>query len=163
VTPVTFELVFDASEAGYRQWWFPACGLTLVAVFMAAVIYYRNQPAHVIGRWQLAGLYFGAVFSILWVLMTFFGTFFDYWTLRQALRSGDFETVEGKVANFVPMPREGHAMDRFTVNGHHYEYSDFVVTAGFNNTQFHGGPIREGSIVRIADVGGRIARLEIAR
>jgi len=54
-------------------------------------------------------------------------------------------------------------MERFVVNGHHYEYSDYVVSAGFNNTQSHGGPIREGITVRIADVRGKIARLEIAR
>jgi hypothetical protein len=54
-------------------------------------------------------------------------------------------------------------MESFTVNGHHYRYSDSVVTAGFNNTQPHGGPIREGMTVRITNFGGQIARLEIAR
>jgi len=38
-----------------------------------------------------------------------------------------------------------------------------MVTAGFNNTLSHGGPIHEGLRVRIADVDGAIARLEIAR
>jgi hypothetical protein len=91
------------------------------------------------------------------------GTFFDYWELRQALKSGDFKVVEGMVVDFVPMPYSGHAKERFSVNGRLYEYSDFAVSAGFNNTQSQGGPIREGLIVRIADVRGKIARLEIAR
>ena|ERR1700730_13555204 len=163
MTPATFELVFDANQAGYRQWWFPAFGLILVAVFSGFVIYDRRQTTHLLSPMRRAIMYLGAVFSILWVLATFLGTFSDYWTLRQALRSGHFETVEGKVTDFVPMPAEGHALERFTVNGHHYEYSDFMVTAGFNNTQSHGGPIKEGLLVRIADVSGQIARLEIAR
>src|SRR5580704_11537889 len=114
MTPAIFELVFDASEAGYRQWWFPAAGLILVALFVGVVVYYRKQPVHALSPWRRASLYFGAVFSILWVLVTFFGTFSEYWTLRKALRSGHFETVEGKVVDFVPMPAEGHAMERFT-------------------------------------------------
>jgi hypothetical protein len=36
------------------------------------------------------------------------------------------------------------------------------VTQGFNDSQNHGGPMREGLRVRIADVNGEIARLEIA-
>ncbi len=89
---------------------------------------------------QRAIAYCGAAFSILWVLATFLGTFSDYWRLREAIRLGHFEVVEGKVVDFVPMPPEGHVMEQFTVNGHHYEYADFMVTAGFNNTQSHGGP-----------------------
>jgi hypothetical protein len=71
--------------------------------------------------------------------------------------------VEGVVHDFVPMPFDGHPHESFEVAGHSYEYSDFEVTQGFNNTQSHGGPMRDGLRVRIADVGGRIARLEIAR
>jgi hypothetical protein len=161
MNPATYELVFDAGQAGYRNWWFPAFGLILVAIFVGAVIYERKT--HVLSPWRRAITSCGAVLSILWVLGTFLGTFSDYWRLREAIRLGHFEVVEGKVVDFVPMPPEGHAMERFTVNGHHYEYSDYQVTAGFNNTQSHGGPIREGSLVRIFDVGGQIARLEIAR
>ena len=38
------------------------------------------------------------------------------------------------------MPEKGHAVEHFKVNGHYYEYSDFEVSAGFNNTSTHGGP-----------------------
>jgi len=163
MTPVTFELVFDASQAGYRNWWFPAVGLIFVAIFSGTVIFDRKQTTHRLSPWRRAIMYLGAVFSVLWVLGTSLGTFADYWRLREAIRLGHFEVVEGKVVDFVPMPPEGHAMEQFTVNGHHYEYSDYLVTAGFNTTQSHGGPIGEGSLVRIFDVGGQIARLEIAR
>ena len=47
------------------------------------------------------------------------------------------------------MPYEGHATEHFVVNGVRFEYSDFEVTSGFNNTSSHGGPVRQGLYVRI--------------
>jgi hypothetical protein len=159
---MNFQLVFDADQAGYRQWWFPAFGLIFVAVGLVMLAYRRMNPSSGRTRWSRVFPYLFTGFAVFWVSLTFVGTFSDYWKLRQALRSGQFEVVEGKVVDFVPMPASGHAMERFTVNGHRYEYSDYEVSAGFNNTQSHGGPIHEGLIVRIADVHGKIARLEVA-
>lgn len=160
---MNFELVFDADDAGYRQWSFPAFGLIFVAIGLGILVYHWKNPSPGRTRWSSAFPYFFTAFAVLWVSISFAGTFSEYWELRQALRSGEFEVVEGKVVDFVPMPAHGHAMERFTVNGRRYEFSDYVVSAGFKNTQSHGGPIREGLIVRIADVRGKIARLEIAR
>ncbi len=53
--------------------------------------------------------------------------------------------------------------ERFTVCGAAFSYSDYAVTAGFNNTSSHGGPIREGIWVRIAHLGNSIARVELAK
>lgn len=160
---MSFELVFDADEAGYRQWWFPAVGSIFVVIGLGISIYHRKNPSPGRSRWFRVFPYLFTGFAMIWVAITFAATFSEYWELRRALRSGQFEVVEGKVVDFVPMPADGHVMERFTVNGHRFEYSDAVPTAGFNNTQSHGGPIREGLIVRIAEVRGKIARLEIAR
>jgi hypothetical protein len=54
-------------------------------------------------------------------------------------------------------------MESFEVAGRRYRYSDFVLVPGFHTTTTRGGPIREGLHVRIADVDGEIARLEIER
>jgi hypothetical protein len=82
--------------------------------------------------------------------------------LRNALLAGDYSLVEGVVANFKPALPEGHADEEFDVDGRHYAFSDYVVTAGYHRSRSHGGVFREGLRVRIADVGGRIARLEVA-
>ena len=60
------------------------------------------------------------------------------------------------------MPAEGHQDETFTVNGIHFAYSDYVITGGFNQTQSHAGPIREGFAVRIHYVarGNIIVKLE---
>ena len=83
--------------------------------------------------------------------------------MRQALQSGQAQVVEGVVTDFVPMPYEGHADERFAVDGHYFSYSDYVVTAGFNHTSSHGGPIRSGINVRVTFVGNVIVRLEVGR
>jgi hypothetical protein len=159
-----YELVFDVAEAGYRQWWVPATMLFLLVVWLGVAVFRHiaNSPQPL--GWRGWLYYLSSGFFVFLFVVSFAVTFSDYWHLREALRTGNYEVVEGKVTKFVPEPAEGHAvMEKFVVNGHRYEYSYWVVTAGFNNTQSHGGPMCEGLLVRIADVGGEIARLEIAR
>jgi len=71
--------------------------------------------------------------------------------------------VEGPVERFKPMPRAGHAMESFSVQGVEFRYSDFVVTGAFNNTAAYGGPVSEGKYARICydPAGNAILRLEI--
>jgi hypothetical protein len=157
-----YTVVFDVTQEGYRQWTFPAFGLILVAAGLVVLIYELLRSAH---KFKKLNRIYPCIFiglALLWTLVSFAFTFGDYLILRNTVRKGRCEVVEGTVSNFVPMPREGHAMEHFTINGHYYEYSDFQVTAGFNHTQSHGGPIAEGRHVRICDAGGEIARLEVA-
>jgi hypothetical protein len=53
-------------------------------------------------------------------------------------------------------------MEKFCVNDHCFEYSDYVITGGFNNTRSHGGPIREGLPVRVTFIRNKIIKLEVA-
>jgi hypothetical protein len=72
--------------------------------------------------------------------------------------------VEGRIENFRPAPAEGHQDESFTVNGVRFAYSDYVITGGFNQSQSHGGPLREGLLVRIHYIPLRnvIVKLEVA-
>lgn len=158
----SFRVVFDVTEVGYRHWTFPAFGLIFVAIGLGLILYRYFWPKVETKAFRRLFPYLYAGFALCWTLVAFASTYSDYLTLRDAVRNGQCELVEGTVTKFVPMPREGHANEHFVVNGHYYEYSDYGVTAGFNNTQSHGGPLREGLRVRICAVGGEIARLEIA-
>lgn len=158
----TYELVFDVSLAGYRQWTYPARVIALAAIGWAWLAWRRTQPPPV-GKWRRAQPYLFVGFTTLMALVTLITTYWDYHHLSSRLKAGDYRVVEGTVTRFVPMPRAGHSMESFEVNGARYAYSDFVIEAGFNNAQSHGGPIREGLRVRIADVDGQIARLEVDR
>ena len=159
-----YRTVFDIAAAGYKSWSFPAFGLAFIALGIVFVLNRRNIP----GWWSKhpaaskAFAFFFLGFSVLWTLVSFLATHGDYAALAKARTAPGLQVVEGVVTNFKPMPPTGHAMEKFCVSGTCFEYSDFIVTAGFNNTSSHGGPIREGLQVRVAHVGNAIVKLEVA-
>ena len=102
-------------------------------------------------------------FAIFWTSIVFIATFGAYIKDRESLMSGKAGYVEGIVTNFIPMPYQGHAQESFKVDGVPFNYSDYVVTAGFNNSASHGGPIREGLHVRIWYSGNDILKLQIPK
>ena len=159
---LTYHVVFDASSAGARYWWFPAAGLVFLLIG-AAWIALRRAWASLARSWLWrAQPYAFTAFALLWTVLSSSVYFSRYGQIRRALQAKRYEVVEGVVTDFVPMPASGHALEHFEVNGHRYAYSDYQIRPGFNNTSSHGGPLREGLHVRIADVNGEIARLEIA-
>src|ERR1700687_3540960 len=70
----------------------------------------------------------GAVFAFISFIVGF-GSYRDSTyglsERRRALKEGRFSTIEGRVADFVPMPNEGHSVEQFTVSGVHFSYSDY--------------------------------------
>lgn len=87
-------------------------------------------------------------------------TFHEYAALRDALRHGLYVRVEGTVEHF--RPDVGDHGESFYVGNHYFDYAGSSPTNAYNLTEPHGGLVREGMHVRIADVSGKIARLEIA-
>ena len=157
-----YTIVFDVVDVGYRYWWFPAIFIGSIALTFVELLLRKFIPAWRMSRFRRWSLYFLIGICALWSIQTFVGTYTGYTELRNALQQGKTEVIEGKVENFIPMPHDGHSMESFVVAGHKFEYSDFEVTAGFNKTSSHGGPIRSGIYVRINALGTRIARIEIA-
>ena len=164
---MTFKTAFDAASAGYSTWWFPASGLIFVAiggllVFAPGLMQplMRFGPK---GKYRTVFSWFFLVFASLWTVLSFLGTFLQYHMATSCLNAGNCSVVEGPVTDFVPMPYEGHSMESFTVGGRRFSYSDYEVSAGFNNTASHGGPIRAGLHVRVTYWGNLILRLEVAR
>lgn len=84
------------------------------------------------------------------------------WGLQNALSSGEYEVVEGPIQDFAPGDRRGHQYEHFSVvtggRTHSYWYSHRQSEPGFHRSA---GPMRAGMHVRIADVNGHIARLEV--
>jgi hypothetical protein len=163
---MNYELIFDAGEAGYTTWPFAVVGVLFVVIGVLVVRHRRSLPTRFHRGMSPQGVsvfaYAFLGFALVWTTGAFATTCFDYVSLRSAIRGGQAEVVEGRVDNFSPMPFSGHAMEHFTVCGVPFSYSDYVVTAGFNQTRSHGGPIREGLWVRIAYSGNDIGRLEVA-
>jgi hypothetical protein len=153
--------VFDVTTAGFRNWQFSAFGLLFIAIglLLPTLIkkgVFPNTPPWM-QRW-FPRLFLG--FAIFWTVISFAASFTSYQRALYLMRSGRAQVVEGVVTDFAPMPYTGHAMESFTVNGTRFEYSDYVLTAGFNNTSSHGGPVKEGLPVKIWHVNGEILRLD---
>lgn len=147
---------------GYRHWSWTVFGLAFVAVSVGIAVYdlHRHPERTTLRRvfiWVLPA------FPALWTIAVTAITHSEYTRLAGALESGHVAYVEGTVENFVPMPFAGHATEHFDVAGHRFEYSDFVVTNGFNTAASHGGPIRAGILVRIGYVDSTIVHLQVAR
>ena len=116
-------------------------------------------------RWQRPFPYIFLGFAVLWTTIASVAVFGGWTSTWLAETRGQLAVVSGPVENFHPMPVEGHDSERFTVSNVHFAYSDYVVTAGFNQSSSHGGPIREGLQVRISYDGpsadATIVKLEI--
>lgn len=159
-----YQVVFDITSAGYKSWSFDALGIICIVIGGCGVAINRkllrgerNSP----GTGKLpAFIVLG--FAAVWTLFSF-DSYRDYRSLVAAVETGAARVAEGGVSNFTPMPVTGHAMEKFCVGDACFEYSDFVVTNGFNNTSSHGGPIRDGRPVRITYVGNSIVKLEVQK
>jgi hypothetical protein len=157
IRSVQYRVVYDAVSAGYHTWWFGLAGLILVGV--GAVMWRRpawfGKP-EALRRGVGA---FAAIFGALWSSCVSVDLYREYSHVRDALRSGEFDVVEGEVTQFRPQGADGHPSESWTVAGHQYKIEPAVVTSGFRAP----GVVRPGQRVRIVDVDGTIARLEIAQ
>jgi hypothetical protein len=152
-----YRVVFDLYQKAF-EWWFPALGLLFVSVGGVFIWLARSK------NWSRSRRLFGYFFigfACLWSGVTFSSVFREYVSLRSAYRRSQFSVVEGRVTDFHPMPYEGHQSECFSVRSQTFCYSDYEVTAGFNNSASHGGPIREGLPVRVSYIGNTIVRLEV--
>jgi hypothetical protein len=111
------------------------------------------------------GFIFSGFASIMLMLTVPSGLAYRNRTLK-IFENKEYQVVEGVIEDFHPMPHSGHDVESFTVKGVYFEYSDFMLVYGFNNTASHGGPLkRNGQQVRLSyiNVNGdnRILKIEL--
>lgn len=159
---MTYHLVFDASAVHYPIWRWMAPWLVAAAVGAILLrwpgVYgpKRRRFMRLFGALLIAAGLGGAV----WIWRASVG---QRERVLAALRGGRYVAVEGVVQHFRPGAADSHPPEEFDVGGRHYRYAPSELLYGFSQVAGAGGPVREGLRVRIADVDGLIARLEIAR
>src|SRR3569623_1103764 len=144
LTEEHYRVVFDFPDKGF-QWWFPCIGFAPLAVGLAHISIAKWK------NWSFRKRVFGffmTSFALLWLGLVFWLTGSEYLRAKSAFESRTYSVAEGPVTDFRPMPYQGHQDECFTVQSASFCYSDYTVTAGFNNSASHGGPIREGLPVR---------------
>lgn len=159
---MSYHVVFDVADAGYKSWSFPAHGLVMIIVGAFLVAARKNLP----GEWwknrpraSAAFAFFFLGFAVLWTSVSFIATYRDFAKASTAQKEGRARVVEGLVTDFKSMPKR----ESFCVQSQCFQYSDYIITAGFNNMSSHGGPIKAGLPVRITYSGNTILKLEVAQ
>jgi hypothetical protein len=147
---------YNIFDSGYGVFGFASIGLGMIAIGIIIILMMKKFGSK---RSEQKFMFFWIGFGVLWTMFAFIFTGSEYTSCVDALKNETYKEVEGIVENFDPMPYSGHKMESFTVKGVKFEYSDFVVSAGFNNTKSHGGPIDIGKYVRIRYYEGKILQL----
>ena len=161
-----YQVVFDVASHGYTTWHtalVPA-GVAIVAAGLYLIVnrMLSGGEDRELRRYQ-SGLKIIMVVMLVGTVGMLVITWDDYAELRSALARHAYRVVTGTVTDFVPEGPDGHPTERFRVDGAQYAYSTYDITSAFHLVARNGGPIHNGVPVRISEVRGSIARLEIAR
>ena len=157
---LTFRLVYDVRQA-FPDLWLP--GLATLFLLCMGIAFYRN--AHRFESLRAGVIGVGFIVLSCFLALFFIGTMvLPYLGLRRHVARGEYRIVQGTVRNFVP--GDGHRSESWTVDtgsgALHYSYSPSIVgEGGYDRVAAFGGIVREGARVRVMDVNGRIARLEV--
>ena len=155
--PIQYATVYQITQL-VPDWPFACVGL--LPLFAGGVIIWgKRRLKWTKPHWLFA--IFCCVFGVLWVGGVGSSVLAADWQALTAYQKGDYQTVEGIVSDFHPMPYEGHQDECFSVQNHRFCYSDYEIAPGFHNAASHGGPIRNGLQVRLAFHDGRILRLDV--
>jgi hypothetical protein len=157
--PIQYTTVYQITQLA-PDWPFACIGL--LPLLAGGVIFWgKRRFGWTKPHWLFA--VFCCIFGVLWVAGIGTTTLSADRQAFVAYQRGEFQTVEGAVFDFHPMPYEGHQDECFSVQDQRFCYSDYDIAPGFHNAASHGGPIRSGLQVRIAYREGVILRLDVAK
>jgi hypothetical protein len=146
-----------------------AAFVPLIFVLIGFLVYRQRAVIARYGGSSLRVSFFGLAAMVIGGAGTLFlvvGTVFPDIGLRIALADGHYQVHEGIVANFVPGDSGDHRSESWSLDtgteSFSYSYSPSILEPGYNLTAAHGGQIANGLRVRVWNVGGNIARLEVA-
>lgn len=135
--------VFEIGQKGLN--WTPiAGGVLFVLIGLATTIIRRKLTKRI-----SIGSIFAIVFGIFVVVGIPGYQHMNTRYYQNILAQHQAHIVEGVIAQFHPMPPQGHDTERFIVDGVAFAYSDYFVTPAFNTTRSHGGPLHAGAYVRL--------------
>lgn len=156
--PPVHRVLYDATDAWFPAW--PLAVAGLVVGLVGAGLLRRAQPrAGVMVRTAAAVL---AVFGCTWAVVVGTALLVQHGRLRAALADGSFTAVAGVVYDRPPGASGESWVVESGAKAHWYPYGRAWWAPGYRRAAAGSGGVRNGSRVRIADVGGRIARIEVA-
>jgi hypothetical protein len=166
MTGDSYRLFYSAWTSPPWTYWLP--GLLGIPLFWGGRVWWRRARA-ASPQALLASLGPPALLMVLGtavLVMMVVLPAFENAVLAIRVARGRYTHVEGRVTHFVRGDPSHHVDESWWVvaNDHTYSYSYSPSSgSGYVGPTSPGAPLDEGSLVRIADVDGRIARLEIAK
>jgi hypothetical protein len=160
---LTFRVVYDVRHAMPNAW-----GLIIIPLVLGPVGYgiYKQARRFESSKTGFVGLFLVFMAGLV-ALFVIGGSLLPYLGLRSHVTRGAYRVIEGTVRSFVAGDAGDHRSESWVLQSSsdsiRYSYSPSIIDAGYDQTVPHGGQVREGVRLRVWDVGGRIARLEIAQ
>jgi len=147
------QLIYDVRSESVPLWTL-ALGLSLIIVGAALA---RFMPrARFMARWSVL------IFALVWTFMMCLAVR-PYYSLRKALPSGAYITIEGPITEYHALEERQHGLEYFVVDGSRFAFSSGDIGPGFKWTRVRGSRLDVGSYVRLAVVDDIIVRLEICK
>lgn len=165
VAALAYDLVYDAARLPFPGWPIALLGVA-VAVGGAGIGTSLRRRGNVSSLTRVI-VTSAIVFGTAWALFVGGGLYAQHARLRDALREGRYTRVEGIVYDRPTSGAADQTRPSWVVESgdvaHWYRYDRSPLSVGYRRSGPGAGGITNGARVRIADVGGRIARLEVER
>ena len=156
---LAYQVVYDATRASAPGWGLVPWGV-VAAVAGAAVLWraVRGGGGSVAARAAGTTL---VIFGLGWAVVVGGGLWAQHALLGAALRGGRHTVVEGIVYDRPPSGRGTSWVVESGARAHWYRYDASPFAVGYRRRGPGDGGLRDGARVRLADVGGRLARVEV--
>lgn len=161
-----YKTVFEITEKGLDMIFFMPILFVFIGIGISWFNIKYNKSTSPKKKFTIVFGFIFSGFALLIVLLTLPSSISTRTKTNQIFENKEYQVIEGTIENFHPMPHSGHDMESFTINDVYFEYSDFVIHYGFNNTASHGEPIkRNGQQVRLSYItkngDNRILKIEL--
>jgi hypothetical protein len=164
-TALAYEVIYDAASLPFPGWPMAVLGVAVAAMGAGLGAYVRRRPnaSPLVRIVSTSAVVFGAS----WALLVGGGLYAQHAQLREDLRGGSFVRVEGIVHDRPPGAANEDVGPSWVVESgeiaHWYRYDRSPLAVGYRRSAPGTGGLTNGARVRIADIGGRIARVEVER
>jgi hypothetical protein len=163
ITAVAYRVIYDAAQLRFPAWPVASVGLAVALAGVGLGAYVRRQG--ITAASARTAVTSAIIFGVSWALLVGGGLYAQHGQLRSALAERSYVAVEGVVYD-SPQGAAKDAGGRSWVvesgrTAHWYRYDSSPLSVGYRRGAPGSGGLRDGARVRIADVGGRIAKLEV--
>jgi hypothetical protein len=131
--------------------------LVFLALLGFGVVFALKRIQKGYSFWRQVAIFTGYIFGVgasiflILILSHTPGIVSEKQNLNNSIKTENYLITEGEVENFTIIPSNGQVFESFIIDGVYFEYSDFIIYGGFNQTSNNGGPIsHDGQHFRIS-------------